>query len=239
MRRSLTVTVLFHLSAAAAHIIGIQNLCSRTMRAHFSIPAGAGMINTTVSHIDIGSRADFEISASSNNRKITFAAWIDDDIRAGTHPAAKTGSLVEATIDEEAQTIWTDISNVDAFSNTWTIVPPAGCKNVSNGTSCRPIGCSLPSDWECPFDNQVGKVGRAKDLRDLQTCLSNCTLHDTDEACCRGPYSDPLVCRNHNPALKAACPQAYSYAFDDQTSLFHWSWAEKKDGALLLLQSCT
>ncbi|RDL41082.1 Osmotin, thaumatin-like protein [Venustampulla echinocandica] len=53
-------------------------------------------------------------------------------------------------------------------------------------------------------------------------CLSGCAKTNSPEDCCTGKYKDPNKCKPNlfAKAAKAVCPDAYSYAFDDQTSTF-------------------
>lgn len=53
-------------------------------------------------------------------------------------------------------------------------------------------------------------------------CLSACAKTNSPSDCCTGSYNDPDVCKPslYSAQAKAICPDAYSYAFDDQTSTF-------------------
>ncbi|GAB7345316.1 hypothetical protein MBLNU457_3671t1 [Dothideomycetes sp. NU457] len=53
-------------------------------------------------------------------------------------------------------------------------------------------------------------------------CLSACAKYDKPEYCCTGSYNGPNSCspNYYAKAAKAVCPDAYSYAYDDQTSTF-------------------
>lgn len=53
-------------------------------------------------------------------------------------------------------------------------------------------------------------------------CLSACTKYRKDEYCCTGAYNGPNNCKPsyYSTAAKQMCPDAYSYAYDDQTSTF-------------------
>ncbi|KAK1758710.1 thaumatin family-domain-containing protein [Echria macrotheca] len=53
-------------------------------------------------------------------------------------------------------------------------------------------------------------------------CLSACAATGDPQDCCTGRYNDPNVCRPglYSQQAKSVCPDAYSYAFDDQTSTF-------------------
>ncbi|KAH6971288.1 thaumatin family-domain-containing protein [Ilyonectria destructans] len=53
-------------------------------------------------------------------------------------------------------------------------------------------------------------------------CKSACAASGNDKDCCVGKYHDPDVCKpsDYSKAAKAMCPDAYSFAFDDQSSTF-------------------
>jgi len=53
------------------------------------------------------------------------------------------------------------------------------------------------------------------------SCRSACDVFDRDEYCCRGVYGNPVVCQPtyYSKIFKQACPTAYSYAYDDPTSI--------------------
>ena len=88
------------------------------------------------------------------------------------------------------------------------------------------------SDW-CPWDLQVnppqapgdgvypypdGNVERPP----FNPCLSACAKHASDSYCCLGSYNGPGKCspNYYAKAAKNVCPDAYSYAYDDQDSTF-------------------
>lgn len=53
-------------------------------------------------------------------------------------------------------------------------------------------------------------------------CLSACSSTNSPQDCCTGEYNSPEMCRPslYSENAKSVCPDAYSYAFDDQTSTF-------------------
>ncbi|KAI5464082.1 thaumatin family-domain-containing protein [Mariannaea sp. PMI_226] len=57
---------------------------------------------------------------------------------------------------------------------------------------------------------------------DFSPCNSACAASGSDKDCCVGKYHDPNVCRpsDYSYAAKRICPDAYSFAFDDQKSTF-------------------
>ncbi|KAI0475963.1 thaumatin family protein [Xylariaceae sp. FL0804] len=53
-------------------------------------------------------------------------------------------------------------------------------------------------------------------------CKSACAATNSPKDCCTGSYSTPSSCKPglYSQNAKAMCPDAYSYAYDDQTSTF-------------------
>lgn len=53
-------------------------------------------------------------------------------------------------------------------------------------------------------------------------CYSACSKWNDDKYCCAGSYNTPDKCRPSYYSIQAKkiCPDAYSYAYDDQTSTF-------------------
>ncbi|URE30552.1 26S proteasome non-atpase regulatory subunit [Musa troglodytarum] len=53
-------------------------------------------------------------------------------------------------------------------------------------------------------------------------CRSACDVFNTDQYCCRGVFGNSAVCQPtyYSKIFKQACPGAYSYAYDDPTSIF-------------------
>ncbi|KAI9668527.1 MAG: hypothetical protein M1829_005344 [Trizodia sp. TS-e1964] len=57
---------------------------------------------------------------------------------------------------------------------------------------------------------------------DFDPCFSMCSKYNEPEYCCTGSYDDPNICKPsmYSNNAKQVCPDAYSFAFDDQTSTF-------------------
>lgn len=53
-------------------------------------------------------------------------------------------------------------------------------------------------------------------------CLSACAKWNKDQYCCTGSHNTPATCSpsDYSTQAKKVCPDAYSYAYDDQTSTF-------------------
>ncbi|CAH2067338.1 unnamed protein product [Thlaspi arvense] len=56
----------------------------------------------------------------------------------------------------------------------------------------------------------------------VAACKSACAAFNKEEYCCSGAHSTPETCSptNFSMIFKKACPSAYSYAYDDETSTF-------------------
>ncbi|CAD5197868.1 unnamed protein product, partial [Musa acuminata subsp. malaccensis] len=83
--------------------------------------------------------------------------------------------------------------------------------------NCNNTSCPVNINLLCPQELRItapdgGVVG----------CKSACLAFNTDEYCCRGQYGSPDTCKPsyYSQIFKNACPQAYSYAYDDRTSTF-------------------
>jgi Thaumatin family len=73
-----------------------------------------------------------------------------------------------------------------------------------------------PSDGVYTYpDNSVQKPP-------FNPCYSACAKFNLPEDCCTGDHNQPSTCQpsEYSKNIKAVCPDAYSYAFDDQTSTF-------------------
>ncbi|KAH3856113.1 hypothetical protein DPMN_098693 [Dreissena polymorpha] len=81
---------------------------------------------------------------------------------------------------------------------------------------CRRAGCNSDLNRSCPLELQVRGTGG------VVACKSACTAFNRDDYCCRGAHNTPATCPpfQYSRVFKSACPQAYSYAYDDQTSTF-------------------
>ncbi|KAI1605677.1 hypothetical protein PtrCC142_002160 [Pyrenophora tritici-repentis] len=53
-------------------------------------------------------------------------------------------------------------------------------------------------------------------------CYSACAKNNQPQDCCTGQYNSPSACQpsEYSKNVKSVCPDAYSFAFDDQTSTF-------------------
>jgi hypothetical protein len=88
------------------------------------------------------------------------------------------------------------------------------------------------TNW-CPWDLQLSPPTKPGDgvypypddniqRPVFDPCLSACAKTNAPSDCCTGSYDDPNACKPglYSSQAKAVCPDAYSFAFDDQTSTF-------------------
>ncbi|KAJ4848204.1 hypothetical protein Tsubulata_005367 [Turnera subulata] len=116
-------------------------------------------------------------------------------------------SLAEFTL---SGTDFYDVSLVDGFNVPLVITPINGRGN------CSVSGCDADLRSFCPSELSVKSNGK------VVACRSACDVFNTDEYCCRGVYGNPVTCQPtyYSKVFKQACPTAYSYAYDDPTSIF-------------------
>ncbi|MBA0571339.1 hypothetical protein Golob_004918 [Gossypium lobatum] len=125
----------------------------------------------------------------------------------GGNPPA---TLVEMTLGGPTSGLhYYDVSLVDGFNVPVSMVP------IGGGVGCGVAACEADLNVCCPAALVVKKEGK------VVGCKSACLAAKTDRYCCTGEFGDPKSCKPTIFAhlFKAICPRAYSYAFDDASSL--------------------
>lgn len=122
--------------------------------------------------------------------------------------AAPPATLVEITLGGANGQDFYDISLVDGFNLPVSVVSQGDCPDIS---------CPVDINSQCPSelavtDGSGGTIG----------CKSACIAFNTPEYCCTGAFSTPDTCppTDYSRTFKNLCPDAYSYAYDDQSSTF-------------------
>jgi len=119
-------------------------------------------------------------------------------------------TLVEMTLGSSTSALhFYDVSLVDGFNL------PVSMKPVGGGIGCGVASCEVDVNICCPSTLEVRRGSK------VVGCKSACLAMQSAEYCCTGQYANPNTCK---PTLfahlfKAICPKAYSYAFDDSSSL--------------------
>jgi len=133
-------------------------------------------------------------------------------------------SLAEITFDGWGGIDYYDVSLVDGYNLQIKMEPVEGTYRKRPGNDyydCTVAGCTSDLNSICPNELRITN----SEGRTIQ-CMSACMRFNTDEYCCRGAHDTPDKCKSTDwpfdyPAIfKRACPDAYSYAYDDTTSTF-------------------
>jgi len=126
-------------------------------------------------------------------------------------------TLAEITFDGAGNQDFYDVSLVDGYNLKMQMYPTPGTHdNPSGHYYCGKAGCSDDLNSHCPSELQVhGSTG-------VVACKSACLAFNRDDYCCRGAHNTPQTCPYFSYArtFKNACPDAYSYAYDDEKSTF-------------------
>ncbi|CAN0906821.1 Thaumatin-like protein [Linum grandiflorum] len=123
---------------------------------------------------------------------------------------APPATVVEMTLGSSSSPLhFYDVSLVDGFNL------PVSMSPVGGGVGCGIASCEVDVNICCPSALELRKDGR------VVGCKSACLAMQSPKYCCTGEYANPKACK---PTLfanlfKAICPKAYSYAFDDSSSL--------------------
>lgn len=130
--------------------------------------------------------------------------------------AAPPATLAEFTLGGSGGKDYYDVSLVDGFNLPMVIKPVNGQGN------CSAAGCDGDLRQTCPSELAVRANGRTV------ACRSACDVFNTDQYCCRGQFGNPATCQPtfYSKKFKEACPTAYSYAYDDRSSLLTCSNAD-------------
>lgn len=123
----------------------------------------------------------------------------------GTPPA----TLAEITLGNEQD--FYDVSLVDGYNLAISVTP------VRGKGKCSYAGCVSDLNTMCPAGLQV----RSHDKRQVVACKSACSAFNSPRYCCTGTFGNPQSCKPtaYSRIFKTACPKAYSYAYDDPTSI--------------------
>lgn len=126
---------------------------------------------------------------------------------AGGNPPA---SLAEITLNGANGDDFYDISLVDGYNL------PIGMQSVGGSGACGSPACTSNLNNNCPAALQLLAAGV------VIGCRSACAAFGAPQYCCTGAYGAPTTCppTQYSLPFKAACPTAYSYAYDDATSTF-------------------
>ncbi|KAL3845332.1 hypothetical protein ACJIZ3_002735 [Penstemon smallii] len=132
--------------------------------------------------------------------------------------ATPPATLAEFTLNGDAGKDFYDVSLVDGYNLPMLVVPQGG-----SGLNCTKTGCVGDLNDECPSELRVMSTGG-----EGVACKSACEAFRSDQYCCSGAHGTPDTCSpsRYSEVFKSACPDAYSYAYDDRTSTFTCTGAD-------------
>ena len=209
MASSLSVIIFLLLAVVATDATAIYHLnkCTYTVWAA-AVPVGGGI------RLDPGKSAVFHPPAGTKSGRIwgRTGCNVDDNgkgscstgdcggVLACTAGGKEPATLAEYTLGSGSDPDYYDISLVDGFNVPMSFAPVNG--------SCHAIVCAADINAQCPPELKVDGA-----------CASACLKFGTPQYCCPGAASG-CGPTNYSRFFKGLCPDAYSYAYDDKTSLF-------------------
>nr|CAD1827666.1 unnamed protein product [Ananas comosus var. bracteatus] len=122
-------------------------------------------------------------------------------------------TLAEITLAQTPQSQdFYDVSLVDGYNIPMSMTPFRG-----TGGRCASAGCVSDLNEVCP----AGLAVRGGADNRVVACKSACSAFGAPQYCCTGSYGSPQQCKPtaYSRLFKTACPKAYSYAYDDPTSI--------------------
>ncbi|KAJ8500648.1 hypothetical protein OPV22_011200 [Ensete ventricosum] len=120
-------------------------------------------------------------------------------------------TLAEITLGQGRQQDFYDVSLVDGYNLGMSMTPFRG------SGQCGSAGCVSDLNEVCP----AGLAVRGGTDNRVVACKSACSAFGSPRYCCTGSFGGPQQCKPtaYSRLFKAACPRAYSYAYDDPTSI--------------------
>ncbi|KFK33653.1 hypothetical protein AALP_AA5G041900 [Arabis alpina] len=130
----------------------------------------------------------------------------------GVPPATLAEFTVGSSISDKD---FYDVSLVDGYNVEMGITPQGG----DGSGDCHYAGCVADINEICP--NEL-RIMDPYNNGNVAACKSACAAFNSPEFCCTGAHATPDTCSptQYSTMFKNACPSAYSYAYDDATSIF-------------------
>ncbi|KAI6688367.1 hypothetical protein NL676_025195 [Syzygium grande] len=146
-------------------------------------------------------------------------------LECGGRSAAPPATLAEFKLNGDSGLDFFDVSLVDGYNLAMLVAPQGGSGGRGN---CTRVGCTSDLNGACPSELRVTARGDGSGDAAAAACRSACDAFRQPQYCCSGAYSSPQACKptSYSEAFKSACPQAYSYAYDDATSTFTCAGAD-------------
>ncbi|KAG5539032.1 hypothetical protein RHGRI_019550 [Rhododendron griersonianum] len=126
----------------------------------------------------------------------------------GTSSSPPPATFAIFMLDDQVDSYAVDL--IAGFNIPISIVPSGGSGD------CKPVRCLTDLNMDCPSKLQVRRNGQ------VVACKSACSAFNHPKDCCTGAYDNPKACKPsiYSKFFKDSCPAAYSYPYDDPTSIF-------------------
>jgi len=217
--------------ATIPHTVGIINNCSFPVwvgvqgDVHYALPFNGGwqMNSSDIVELELAQGWSGRFWGRTN---CNSQGWCQTGDCGGKIECAGAGGNPPATLAEFSFDTpggdYYDISLVDGYNLPMGIIPRNATRRPFGGDwqyHCQYAGCNIGEDLNdfCPTELQeLNSTGQ------VIACMSACWKFNEDQYCCRGNYSTPSTCppTEYATAFKNVCPEAYSYAYDDNSALF-------------------
>nr|GLL19154.1 thaumatin-like protein 1b [Ipomoea trifida] len=212
----------------------IVNQCSYIVWPGILSGAGTAQISPTGFSLDPGQSVPVSVPAAWSGRlwgrtqcsqdSVTGKfACVTGDCGSGTVEcsgggAAPPATLAEFTLNGAGGLDFYDVSLVDGYNLPMLVAPQGG----TGAGNCTTTGCMSDLNGGCPAELKMMSGGAAVAGGECVACRSACEAFGDPKYCCSGEYATPDTCKpsSYSQYFKAACPRAYSYAYDDGTSTF-------------------
>lgn len=213
----------------------ITNKCSYTVWPGILSGAGTPELSTTGFSLESSQSTSISVPTSwsgrlwgrtfcSQNSTTNKFTCLTGDCSSSTVECSGGGAtppatLAEFTLNGAGGLDFYDVSLVDGYNLPMLVTPEGG-----NGGNCTATGCVVDLNNACPAELLVTDAANGEDV----ACKSACEAFGEPQYCCSGAYATPDTCKPSSYSLffKAACPTAYSYAYDDGTSTFTCAGAD-------------
>ncbi|CAL2272093.1 unnamed protein product [Prunus armeniaca] len=214
------------MAGAHAATISFKNNCPYTVWPATLTDDGKPQLSTT--GLELASQAKFQLdtpvpwtgrlwarTGCSTDASGKFACATADcasgQVKCNGNGAIPPATLAEFSIPAGGGQDFYDVSLVDGFNLPMSVTPEGG-----TGT-CKTGSCPADVNAVCPSELQKkGSDGS------VVACLSACGKFNQPQYCCTPPQNTPETCppTNYSQIFSQACPNAYSYVYDDKSGTF-------------------
>jgi len=169
----------------------------------------------------------------------TYQTFYDISLVDGYNIPVGIISLLDQTDNSTLNDIPPNLTNPVCIGTAALLAPVGDTSDSNFGTNStyplpleQSVSPSFVQDW-CPWPLQLNPPEKPGDgvypypddniQRPIfNPCLSACAKWNKAEYCCTGKHDTPSSCSPslYSTQAKKVCPDAYSYAYDDQTSTF-------------------